>query len=92
MEYALRDAKTHLSQLVRAVQNGERVVITKHGEPVAELVQCPKRGGIDFDRLDAERRRLGIEDASPEETQAMIAAFHDPALSRRVLGLKSKEK
>ena len=91
MEYALRDAKAHLSKLVRDVQNGERVVITKHGEPVVELVRCFERGGIDFDKLEADRRRLGIEDASPEEAEAMIAAFHDPALSRRVLGLEGDE-
>ena len=91
MEYALRDAKTHLSKLVRDAQNGERVVITKHGAPVVELVRCFESGGIDFDKLEAERRRLGIEDASPEEAEAMIAAFHDPALSRRVLGLEGDE-
>ena len=87
MEYALRDAKAHLSKLVRDAQNGERVVITKHGKPVVELVRCHERGGIDFDKLDADRRQLGIEDASPEEAEAMIAAFHSPALSRRLLGL-----
>ena len=91
MEYALRDAKTHLSKLVRDAQGGERVVITKHGEPVVELVRCYKRGGLDCDKLDADRRRLGIENASPEETEAMIAAFHDPALSRRVLGHEGDE-
>ena len=91
MEYALRDAKTHLSKLVRAAQNGERVIITKHGEPVVELVRCRKRGGIDFDKLEANRRRLGIKDASPEEAEAMIASFHDPALRRRVLGLEGEE-
>ena len=87
MEYALRDAKANLSRLVRDAQNGERVVITKRGEPVVELVRCQGRGGIDFDKLEADRRRLGIEDASPEEAEAMIAALHDSALSRRVLGL-----
>jgi antitoxin (DNA-binding transcriptional repressor) of toxin-antitoxin stability system len=91
MEYALRDAKAHLSKLVRDAQNGERVVITKHGEPVVELVRCNVRGGLDFEKLEADRRRLGIKDATPEEAEAMIAAFHDPALSRRVLGLKDKE-
>ena len=91
MEYALRDAKAQLSKLVRDAQNGERVVITKNGEPVVELVRCRKRGGIDFDKLDADRRRLGITDASPEEAEAMIAALHDPALSRRVLGLEGGE-
>ena len=91
VEYTLRDAKTHLSKLVRDAQNGERVVITKHGEPVVELVRCAGRGDIDFDKLEADRRRLGIEDAPPEEAEAMIAAFHDPALSRRALGLEGKK-
>ncbi|MDE0387583.1 MAG: type II toxin-antitoxin system prevent-host-death family antitoxin [Rhodospirillales bacterium] len=91
MKYALRDAKTRFSKLVRDVQNGERVVITKHGKPVVELVRYAERGGIDFDKLEADRRRLGIEDASPEEAEAMIAAFHDPRLSRRVLGLEGGE-
>ena len=91
MEYALRDAKAHLSKLVRDAQNGERVVITKNGEPVVELVRCRGRGGFDFDKLDADRRRLGIKDASPEEAEAMIAAFHNSALSRRVLGFESEK-
>ena len=91
MEYALRDAKAQLSKLVRDAQNGERVVITRHGEPVVELVRCHGRGGIDFDTLEADRRRLGIGDASPEEAKATIAALHDPALSRRVLGLEGGE-
>lgn len=30
-------AKTHLSQLLDAVEAGERIVITRHGKPVAEL-------------------------------------------------------
>ena len=83
MELALREAKARLSELVVAAQNGERVVITKHGEPAVELVRCRGRGGIDFDKLEAMRRRLGIEgdgERWPEE-------LNDPALSRRVLGL-----
>jgi len=91
MEYALRDAQAHLFKLVRHAQNGERVVTTKHGEPVVELVRCRQRGGIDVDKLVADRRRLGITDASPEESETMIAAFHDSALSRRVLGLEGDE-
>ena len=91
MEYALRDAKTHLSKLVRDAQNGERVVITKHGKPVVELVRFHERVKFDFDKWDAERRRLGIEDAPPEEAEAMMAAFHSPALSRRILGLENEK-
>ena len=83
MELALREAKARLSELVVAAQNGERVVITKHGEPAVELVRCRRRGGIDFDKLEAMRRGLGIEgdgERWPEE-------LNDPAFSRRVLGL-----
>lgn len=83
MELAIREAKARLSELVAAARNGERVIITKHGRPAAELVRCDQRGGIDFDKLEAARRRLGIEgdgEGWPEE-------FDDPAFSRQVLGL-----
>ncbi|MDE0445446.1 MAG: hypothetical protein OXH96_02160 [Spirochaetaceae bacterium] len=83
MELALHEAETCLSYLVIAVQSGERVVITRNGEPTVELVRCrAKRGGIDFDKLDADRRGLGIkgdEERWPKE-------FDDPAFSRAVLG------
>ncbi len=89
MELALRHAKTHLSELVTAAQRGERVVITKHGAPAVELVRCrQRRGGSFFERLEACHQRRGTEQASPEEAKAMIAAFHDPAFSRQVLGLE----
>lgn len=32
------EAKTHLSQLLDEVEAGEKIVITRHGKPVAELV------------------------------------------------------
>ena len=83
MELALREAKARLSELVAAAEKGERVVITKHGQPAVELVRCRKRGGIDFARLEATRKRLGIQgdgERWPDE-------FNDPAFSRRVLGL-----
>ena len=91
MEVGLRDAKARLSELVTAARNGERVVITRHGQPAVELVRCERRGGFDFDKLEATRRRLGIEDATPEEAEAMEAAIQDSKLSFRVLGLDPDE-
>ena len=83
MELALREAKARLSELVAAAEKGERVVITKHGKPAVELVRCRQRGGIDFEKLEAMRKRLGIEgDGDGWEDE-----FNDPAFSRRVLGL-----
>ena len=83
MELALREAKARLSELVAAARNGERVIITKHGRPAVELVRCERRGGIDFDKLEAARKRLGIEG----DRQRWPSEFDNPAFSRRVLGL-----
>ncbi len=86
MEVAMREAKARLSELVTAARNGERIVITKHGRPAAELVACEARGGIDFEKLEQIRRRLGIVgdgERWPEE-------WNDPAFSRQVLGLEDE--
>ncbi len=86
MEMALRDAKARLSELVAEACRGERVVITKYGRPVVELVRCERRGGINFDKLEEDRRRLGLigdGEGWPKE-------FDDPAFSRRVLGLEDE--
>ena len=84
MEIGVSEEKARHSELDAAARRGERVVITKYGEPAVELVACPRRrGGIDFDKLEATRRRLGIVgdgERWPEE-------FNDPAFSRQVLGL-----
>ena len=91
MELDVREAKARLSELMAAAEKGERVVITKHGDPAVELVRCRKRGGIDFDKLEEARRRLGIEGDAPEEEGAeWRAAFQDPAFSRRVLGIEDE--
>jgi prevent-host-death family protein len=37
MQVSVHAAKTHLSKLLEAVERGERVVIARHGVPVAEL-------------------------------------------------------
>ena len=40
------EAKTHLAELLRRVENGERITITRHGKPVAMLVP-PKEPASD---------------------------------------------
>lgn len=90
MQLALRDAKARLSELISAAEAGERVVITRFGRPVVELVRWRRGGVVDFAALEQVCRDHGIEAASPEEAETMIAAFHDPSLSRRVLGLEGE--
>lgn len=41
MDVSVAEAKNQLSQLVRAVESGESVVITRNGRPVAQLVPAP---------------------------------------------------
>jgi len=85
MELALHEAETRrLTELVTAEERGERVVITRHGEPAVELVRCDhRRGGIDFEKLASDRRRLGIK----RDEEGWSEEFNDPSFSRRVLGL-----
>ena len=67
----MHEAKTRLSELVRLVEAGEKVVLARNGTPVAELVpaEAPKKreGGFlkgqmwispDFDEPDPELERL----------------------------------
>jgi prevent-host-death family protein len=35
------EAKTHFSALVKAARDGETIVITRNGEPVAQMVPMP---------------------------------------------------
>ena len=72
------EAKTRLAELLRAVEHGETVAITRHGRPVAHLVPAPTQ-----DRANRERaverfrqRRAGWERVafSPEE---ILAARHE---------------
>ena len=89
MELSISAAKPRLSELVARAQRGERVVITKRGEPAVELVACPKerRGGLDLKKLREDCERLGIKQVPPDEARRLIAEFDDPAFSREVLGL-----
>jgi antitoxin (DNA-binding transcriptional repressor) of toxin-antitoxin stability system len=41
MEVSTAEAKNRLTELIRAVEKGERVIITRHGKPVAEMGPPP---------------------------------------------------
>jgi prevent-host-death family protein len=43
MEIGVRDLRNRTSQVIDAVQSGERVVLTVHGEPVADIVPHGQR-------------------------------------------------
>ena len=51
LEVSAYEAKTHLADLLRKVQNGERIIITKHHIPVAMMMPV------------ASQKRMLVEDA-----------------------------
>jgi prevent-host-death family protein len=44
MQVNVHEAKTQLSRLLELVEQGETIVIARHGKPVAELVRARKVG------------------------------------------------
>jgi prevent-host-death family protein len=45
------EAKTHLPQLLERVGRGEKILITRHGQPVAMLVPPPREAGKDVQAI-----------------------------------------
>mgnify|MGYP006176023821 CR=1 FL=1 len=86
MKLSIREAKARFSEAAAAAARGERVVVTKNGEPFVQLVPAERRGGVDWDRLAAARRKSGLEGVEIE----LPPDFDDPAFSRRVLGLEDE--
>lgn len=65
------EAKTHLSNLLEQVINGEEVLITKHGKPVARLVPEVNANKSRVDeaiaQLKAIRQGVTLDDVSWKE-------------------------
>lgn len=57
------ETKTHLAELLRRVQSGESITITKHGVPVARLVPFVGRDNSDIGDAIAGLRKF--RDAHP---------------------------
>ena len=59
MLISVADAKNQLSQLIRAVEDGEEVIITRSGKPVAQLTPAPT--GARKVRLGTMRNRIVLK-------------------------------
>jgi len=67
----MHEAKTRLSELVKAVEErGETVILQRHGRPVAEIHAYGSRGGSSGD----------VRDLSPDPAlKPVLAPGYDPA-------------
>ncbi|HEY3603685.1 MAG TPA: type II toxin-antitoxin system prevent-host-death family antitoxin [Sporichthyaceae bacterium] len=61
MEIGVRDLRNHTAQVIDAVAAGERVTLTVHGEPIADIVPHGRRARwLAGDRL---REQLAMRSA-----------------------------
>lgn len=71
-------AKAHLAELLRAVEHGETVAITRHGKEIAHLTPPLARDGESrrsaVERFRAQRRRWRHVDMTTEE---IVGSIHE---------------
>ena len=58
---SVKEAKDTLPALLRAVEAGEQVVITRNGKAVAEVIPHKRKGGIDFEGFRKWKEEKGID-------------------------------
>ena len=77
-EIQATQAKTRLAELLRIVEHGETVAITRHGKPVAHMVPAPSQDRANrvraVERFRERRARWERVDFSTEE---ILAARHE---------------
>lgn len=72
--YSLYEAKAKLSAIVRRVREGDSVVVTLYGEPVAEIRPIEKRGdGLTARMEDLADRGVLVRPPVSPESPAMVA-------------------
>lgn len=57
----IREAATQLIELARRVEAGESITATQDGKPLMQLVPVKKKGGIDWEGLEAFKKQRGID-------------------------------
>jgi prevent-host-death family protein len=95
MEMSIREARARFSEAIEAARRGERVVITRHGEPVAEIGPVQPKPAEDFWERNARvRKKLGLDQRHDEGAfdEDWRKAFDDPAFGRAVFGLDDEDE
>lgn len=57
----ISEARRRLGALVRLVEAGETIVVTRKGRPVVDIVPHRPRGGIDREAIEAFKRERGLD-------------------------------
>ncbi|MFN3473105.1 MAG: type II toxin-antitoxin system Phd/YefM family antitoxin [Blastomonas sp.] len=80
---SIREAEARFSEAIAAAMRGERVVITRYGQPVAELTMPSKKEPLNFAAADEYLAEIGWK----ADAMKMPDDFNSPAFSREVLGI-----
>jgi prevent-host-death family protein len=79
---SIRDAKNRLTELARAVERGETIVVTRNGRPVLDLVPHTPRRGLRLEMLAEFKKKNGIK----RLVTSIPAGFDDPLPEDVLLG------
>lgn len=74
MDVSVRELRNHTARVIAAVESGERVVLTVHGRPVADIVPREERSErrpterflADLEEIDALATALQVESPSDD--------------------------
>lgn len=89
MEVGVLEAKNRLSELIERAERGERIVITRHGQPTVEFTPVRKKlSDADFQKLMDDVRR-DREQLPPITSEQIVEMIHEgrEERARRILGL-----
>lgn len=73
MDVSIAEAKNRLPELIRAVEEGEKVIITRHGKPVAQIAPAPP-----------ERRKIRL--GAMRDRVKLLPGWDDPITEDELLG------
>lgn len=73
MDVSIAEAKNRLPELIRAMEGGEQIVITRHGKPVAQLGPPPP-----------ERRPIRL--GAMRDSIKLLPGWDDPITEEELFG------
>lgn len=73
----VRDLRNHGGEVLRRVERGERIVVTRDGAPVAELSPLSRRSVSPTELI---RRRRNLPHVDVEKLRSDVDSVMDPSL------------
>jgi prevent-host-death family protein len=83
MEVNVHEAKTHLSRLLKRVEAGEEIVISRAGKPVARLIASGAQGKSRPMGMD--KGKIWMSDDFDQPDPKLEALFYGPVTSEPVM-------